>query len=1184
MLLVFFISWFPLLHHRHRPLEDSSKLKAKFDDIFAATRYTKALEAIRKLRTEQQQTIKSFEGDLKVLENNMEVAHKLEDELEMIKSKIASNESKREEINTQRKRIQDELQDLGDKADQVKEVQQNIELLRFQQQNMLAEKEKAHDRMQTEYNDADSDLQMFYEQFVEKVKNNRAKLGSEMEQLARVKEQMKQGQDELDRLQRGVGEMRALENSAARKREELQALAARMAKVHTVASYKENNLAPADFVDVLQTKVNKQRQNLEAFKREARRVDRDFEADISKKKDKESKLLGAIKHRAEEDGKNQSRVRAIQHTVTKINSEMGQFKDIQKLINSTQTQLRDFEQSDTSESIRETIKLKTGQIRSNNAALTVLAEKKKQLGKQSQHLTQIKFNSDRLEQTRLRHNATLEKCKATLQARNIGLDRALPLPLPPRAEDLAKVLSAGAADYQSDGIEPQLRAKLEDARRRAAKAKGDQMEAQGQLSASEGELRSVEASLGRMRDKIAKLRGKLEAAGVSGDMRLEAEQQKAARELENLKTQKDNRKSMVSMWKKFLDLAKDRNSCPLCLRGLDVEEMSTFVSQNEDKLRKIDTQNYTEGLQKASDRKDRLEQLSGAWSELQRLLGEEKPPLMERLASLKERKAAHTEEVDLRAKRAKLTAEDETQLEAALATASEVTRIFKEVRDLVSAIAKDRQLLQEQAAEMRGQTLEAVSEQYDKLTGDTTALNRDLSDLQDRLENQRNEKQKLVGHLNKLREKGVELSNMESEKRRLKEEEKTLKQASEKVLAEKIKLEASLDPLAQEISGLKQEREQKRQENSKGEQVLLRSVEEIQSDCQVFQTVVSDLDSYEQRAQQKTHLQESLDRALRTHEEHSRNAEDINAKIKENEQTVASSAKIKADIQANMDYRERQRELVRHATLIEQKSDELTSLIGNDADLFKDIETFRSRLEQLSTAAAELTGQLTSMQDQANTIKLELRTPRYKDIDQRHKEKLVEWKTTAMANKDLETYYKALDRALMHFHSLKMKEINEVLNEYWRTTYHGKDIDEIRIVSDPATVSGKGRLSYNYRVVMKQGDTELDMRGRCSAGQKVLTCLLIRLALAQTFCLQCGVLALDEPTTNLDAFNVKSFAKALNAIISKRSLQRNFQLILITHDEQFVEELGMRGAADHYYRVYKDSRNHSTIKMLSFRD
>ena len=65
------------------------------------------------------------------------------------------------------------------------------------------------------------------------------------------------------------------------------------------------------------------------------------------------------------------------------------------------------------------------------------------------------------------------------------------------------------------------------------------------------------------------------------------------------------------------------------------------------------------------------------------------------------------------------------------------------------------------------------------------------------------------------------------------------------------------------------------------------------------------------------------------------------------------------------------------------------------------------------------------------------------------------------------------------------------------------------------------------QVVMVKGDIALDMRGRCSAGQKVLACLIIRLALAETFCLNCGILALDEPTTNLDEENIESLANQL---------------------------------------------------------
>ncbi len=90
---------------------------------------------------------------------------------------------------------------------------------------------------------------------------------------------------------------------------------------------------------------------------------------------------------------------------------------------------------------------------------------------------------------------------------------------------------------------------------------------------------------------------------------------------------------------------------------------------------------------------------------------------------------------------------------------------------------------------------------------------------------------------------------------------------------------------------------------------------------------------------------------------------------------------------------------------------------------------------------------------------------------------------------------------------------------------------------------------------MTKGNVELDMRGRCSAGQRVLASIVIRLALAETFCLSFGVMALDEPTTNLDFANKRGLAAALAQIISTRAAQKNFQLIIITHDEEFVSQM-----------------------------
>jgi DNA repair protein RAD50 len=106
----------------------------------------------------------------------------------------------------------------------------------------------------------------------------------------------------------------------------------------------------------------------------------------------------------------------------------------------------------------------------------------------------------------------------------------------------------------------------------------------------------------------------------------------------------------------------------------------------------------------------------------------------------------------------------------------------------------------------------------------------------------------------------------------------------------------------------------------------------------------------------------------------------------------------------------------------------------------------------------------------------------------------------------------------------------------------------------------------------------MDMRGRCSAGQKVLASIIIRLALAETFCNNCGILCLDEPTTNLDEHHIKSLAKALREIIQSRSEDTNFQLIVITHDPTFIDLIGS-DFCDSYWNISKNEKRFSTIEL-----
>ena len=167
----------------------------------------------------------------------------------------------------------------------------------------------------------------------------------------------------------------------------------------------------------------------------------------------------------------------------------------------------------------------------------------------------------------------------------------------------------------------------------------------------------------------------------------------------------------------------------------------------------------------------------------------------------------------------------------------------------------------------------------------------------------------------------------------------------------------------------------------------------------------------------------------------------------------------------------------------------------------------------------------------------------------------------------------------MKYHSLKMEEINRIIEELWKRTYQGTDVDTILIRSNDEMA--KGNRSYNYRVCMIKQDAEMDMRGRCSAGQKLLASIIIRLALAECFCVNCGLIALDEPTTNLDRDNIRSLAESLNSIIKHRRAQNNFQLIVITHDEDFLRYMKCAEFCDTYWRISRSDRQKSEIKRQS---
>lgn len=286
--------------------------------------------------------------------------------------------------------------------------------------------------------------------------------------------------------------------------------------------------------------------------------------------------------------------------------------------------------------------------------------------------------------------------------------------------------------------------------------------------------------------------------------------------------------------------------------------------------------------------------------------------------------------------------------------------------------------------------------------------------------------------------------------------------------------------------------------------------------------------------------------------------------------------KIKRDIEDNLRFRKNSKEL-------ESYRAEIARLEGHNAEADRDGlqaqgHDWQNKRNRLSADQAEIVGEMKS-KDVELERELENFNTFYQDASYKYREAHIRVEATKAAVDDLGRYGGALDKAIMQYHSLKMEEINRIIEELWRRTYQGTDVDTILIRSDNENL--KGNKIYNYRVCMVKQDAEMDMRGRCSAGQKVLASIIIRLALAECFGTRCGIIALDEPTTNLDRENIRALAESIHQLIKDRKQQPNFQLVIITHDEEFLRYMRCEDYCDNYWRVKRGADQTSEIDKQS---
>jgi len=91
---------------------------------------------------------------------------------------------------------------------------------------------------------------------------------------------------------------------------------------------------------------------------------------------------------------------------------------------------------------------------------------------------------------------------------------------------------------------------------------------------------------------------------------------------------------------------------------------------------------------------------------------------------------------------------------------------------------------------------------------------------------------------------------------------------------------------------------------------------------------------------------------------------------------------------------------------------------------------------------------------------------------------------------NLKVYSKVLDAAMIDYHEERMSSVNKIMKKLWKYIYKGTDTSSIEICTEPTQGVGSNRRSYNYKLIQTKHGCKMDMKGRCSAGQKVISTLL----------------------------------------------------------------------------------------------
>lgn len=1134
------------------PMSEPSVLKKKFDEIFEAMKYTKAIDNIKALRKKQNEELAKF----KIMEQH---AKEDKDKADRAEKRSIKLQDEIEGLREESQQMQKEMRRVADLADKAwKESESYAQVLGALEGKRIEAKsiQTTIDNLKrhlVELDDSDEWLESTLEQFETKQLQYQQQEEAQKETYMELKERIEQGRHRLGLKQAENGKYENDKANFEKQFQRRQKMIGEIARANGIRGSDDNMDEDAikAFMQKVRRFLREQNQALDRVKREAQKELREVQDTLNEIGQRKSVLQESKNAAKRQIATNDREAATYQGKLNEIDVDEGVQAVLEGKIEDINSSLEHAkDKAKTASWDRE--------IQDTNAKIQHLEDESSRL------------NAELIDSTKKAGDlARLDHLKKESKDRERSLQTM-------KGAHGTRIAKAVGPDWQPETLERDFQHAVDAESKQVEDAERDRNGVSRELEQVEYKLKNAKKNLKQRQKELDDCVKEIHEAVDAEPSEYPDIVKERQAQYDLARKDADQYAGMGEYLNKCLEAARRTKLCRTCQRSFKSEtELQTFTRKLEALVKKAGLDSEDETLRTLESDLETARDASAAYDSWIRLSETDIPELEREEQECETERDQLLDKLEGHDRTVSEKTEIKRDVEALTKTVNTIARYDIEIKNITSQI-QDLSAKQENASASR--TLEDIQEEISAANEKSRELKKTLTKLTNDKDQTRSEMNKLELQLRDVKS-NLDNTKFQMEKKadllvRVEEFKKLNSQQREAIE----KADLDIESLTPELLQAQARYDDVSQRADTRERDLQHEINRLSESIHQLDLANDDINSYKERggptqlerSQQELGEIESEIGKLETEQgEITRVINRISSQLKDSENT-------KRQYSDNLTYRQATRSL---DTVVEEVEQLEAQNAEVDRSRFKqESERWTREHNALAARQASKMGEMKSKDDQLMQLLADWNTD-YKDASSKYKESHIKVETTKAAVEDLARYGGALDKAIMRYHGLKMEEINSIVGELWQKTYRGTDVDTILIRSD--NENAKGNRSYNYRVCMVKQGAEMDMRGRCSAGQKVLASIIIRLALAECFGVNCGLIALDEPTTNLDRDNIRSLAASLHEIIQTRQQQSNFQLIVITHDEEFLRHMQCGDFSDYYYRVSRNEKQKSIIERQS---